>query len=1079
MPDLTTIDQLPGPHAVPFLGNLLDLNTPNPMDKLIEWGREFGPIYRLQVPGNDRVVVSGADLVEEICDDARFGKQLGAGLKAGQEGQTSQGLFTSETADPMWRRAHNILMAPFSQQAMRGYLPRMIDIAGQLVDKWARLNPDDEVDVPADMTALTLDTIALCGFDYRFNSLYRDTPHPFVAAMVRNLLERQKEAKELPIQRKLRIQARRQSREDQEFQVNLVKGLMADRRRLGAAADNTDLLGLMLTGVDKQSGLTLPDDNIVAQCLTFLVAGHETTSGLLSFAVYFLMKNPTLAARARAEADEVLGGDAEPGYEQIHRLTYIRQILDETLRLWPTAPMFTRTPLQDTVVGGRYAFPKDTGLSILVPMLHRDRSVWGDDAEEFNPDRFQAERFTAVPPTAYRPFGTGLRACIGRQFALQEATLVLGLLIQRFEFIDHRNYQLHTKSTLTVKPADLWIKLRPRTDRPLRVTIPASSVGVQQVAAQQQSAGMRPASSGHGTPLLVLFGSNLGTAEGIANRLGREGTERGYQVTVAALDDHGPELPPQGAVLIVCSSYNGEPPENATAFLAALGEQALAAEAFAGVSYTVFGCGDTDWAATYQAVPKLLDRGLEEHGARRIHPRGEGNANGDFDDQYRSWHADLWTDVAAALQLPSEPAAQAPGGPRLSISIVNRQLTNPVILSYEATPALITRNVELTANGSPGSRSTRHVDIALPAGMHYRAGDHLGVLPRNSLALIRRVMSHFRLDAGMYLTIAATSGAHTHLPIDEPAPLLGILGSCVELQAGATRADIDILAEHTPDPEQQAELRSLTGDDSESRARYRTMVREPGLSVLDLLERYPACRLPFPVFLDLLPALAPRYYSISSSPVLNPQSCSVTEGVLHAPARCGVGDFDGVCSTYLQGLEPGSTIFVFARQPTIPFRPPADPAVPMIMVGAGTGLAPFRGFLQERAEQKANGATLAPSVLFFGCRTPADRLYADELDTFEKSADVLVYTAFSRQPVDGRKYAQHVMLAHQDECWDLIDRGGQVFVCGNARTLAPGVRSALQQIYAVKTGSAAAAAEEWLAGLRREHRYLEDIWGAN
>jgi len=126
----------------------------------------------------------------------------------------------------------------------------------------------------------------------------------------------------------------------------------------------------------------------------------------------------------------------------------------------------------------------------------------------------------------------------------------------------------------------------------------------------------RPASTGHGTALLVLFGSNLGTAEGIANRLGREGVERGYQVTVAALDDHGTELPTQGAVLIVCSSYNGEPPENATAFVGRLGEEALAADAFAGVAYTVFGCGDTDWAATYQAVPKLLDKGLERHGAR-------------------------------------------------------------------------------------------------------------------------------------------------------------------------------------------------------------------------------------------------------------------------------------------------------------------------------------------------------------------------------------------------------------------------------------------------------------------------------
>ncbi len=191
-------------------------------------------------------------------------------------------------------------------------MPRMVDIAGQLVDKWSRINPDDEVNVPQDTTALTLDTIALCGFDYRFNSLYRDTPHPFVAAMVRNLVERQKQARELPIQRKLRIQARRQVKEDQEFQVNLVKELMAERRRLGDATGqsvNSDLLGLMLTGVDRQSGQVLPDDNIVAQCLTFLVAGHETTSGLLSFAIYFLMKNPQYAQRARAEVDEVLGND--------------------------------------------------------------------------------------------------------------------------------------------------------------------------------------------------------------------------------------------------------------------------------------------------------------------------------------------------------------------------------------------------------------------------------------------------------------------------------------------------------------------------------------------------------------------------------------------------------------------------------------------------------------------------------------------------------------------------------------------------------------------------------------------------
>jgi len=467
MPAPITVDELPGPHGVPLLGNLLDLNNPHPIDTLMGWAREYGPVYKLAVPGTTRIVVSGADLMPDICDDDRFDKQLGPGLVAAR-GTGTPGLFLSETSDPLWRRAHNILMAPFSQSSMRGYLPRMVDIAGQLMDKWSRLNPDDEVNVPADMTALTLDTIALCGFGYRFNSLYRDTPHPFVAAMVRNLLEAQKEAKELPIQRKLRVQARRQSREDSEFQINLVKGLIEDRRRQGDAADNTDLLGRMLTGVDKSSGESLPDDNIIAQCMTFLVAGHETTSGLLSFAINYLMKSPQYIDEARVQIDDVLGDTAEPTYEQVHKLTYVRQILDESLRLWPTAPMFTRAPFQDEVIGGKYAIPQGTGVSVLLPMLHRDPSVWGDDAEDFNPHHFDPERFKDVPPLAYRPFGTGLRACIGRQFALQEATLVLGMLLQRFDIIDHRNYQLHTRETLTVKPEEMWIRPRCRLRTALR-----------------------------------------------------------------------------------------------------------------------------------------------------------------------------------------------------------------------------------------------------------------------------------------------------------------------------------------------------------------------------------------------------------------------------------------------------------------------------------------------------------------------------------------------------------------------------------------------------------------------------------
>ncbi len=778
----------------------------------------------------------------------------------------------------------------------------------------------------------------------------------------------------------------------------------------------------------------------------------------------------------------MLGGDAEPDYEQVRRLAYVRQVLDESLRLWPTAPMFTRMPRQDTVVAGKYALPQGLGVSVLTPMLHRDRSVWGEDAEEFDPDHFAPERIKSVPPTAYRPFGTGLRACIGRQFALQEATLVLGMLLQRFEFVDSRNYQLHTKATLTVKPDDFWIEVRPRTDRAAPLRLPRQSAAAASAATPDGASDSAPlpTASGHGTPLLVMFGSNLGTAEGIANKLGREGNERGFDVTVGALDDHLEDLPKAGAVLVVCSSYNGEPPENAVNTVGYLKNPALPADALRSVSYSVFGCGDTDWAATYQAVPTLLDAELERHGARRMHPRGAGNAHADFDGEYRAWHDTVWTDLSSALGLPVDAAPKADTGPRLSISMVNRQLTNPVVQSYDALPAQVLANVELTADGTPGVRSTRHVEVRLPAGVHYRSGDHLGVLPRNSLQLIRRVMNRFDLDAGMYLTIVATSGVHTHLPLDEPAPLLGILGTCVELQATATRADIETMARYTEDPAQQAEMLALVGDDDEAHARFRQQVREPNVSVLDLLERFDACTLPFAVYLDMLPALQPRYYSISSSPLVSAEVATVTDGVLRAPARRGNGEFAGICSTYLADMAPGSTVFVFRREPTIPFRPPADPSVPMIMVGAGTGLAPFRGFLQERAAQKERGSALAPSLLFFGCRTREhDRLYADELRAFEQSADVRVFTAFSREPTEGRKYAQHEMLAHADDIWDLVQRGATIYVCGNAHTLAPGVRAALTQIATDKTGGTADEAAAWLADLRAEHRYLEDIWGSN
>src|SRR6516165_11339839 len=275
------LEPIPHPPDHLFVGNLFDLDASHPLESLTELARKYGPIYELELPGRGSlVVVSGYKLVDELCDESRFDKKLGSGLQALAEGPVDRGLFTSETQDPNWRRAHNVLLPAFSMDAMRGYHPRMLDIATQLMLKWERLNGDDTVDVPADMTRLTLDTIALCGFDYRFNSFYRDTPHPFVLAMLNTLDAAQAVARELPIQAKLKAGRAKKVRADQKFMVETVRHIIEERRKSGALGEVNDLLDRMLTGVDRQAGEKLDETNIIAQCLTFLIAGHETTSGL-------------------------------------------------------------------------------------------------------------------------------------------------------------------------------------------------------------------------------------------------------------------------------------------------------------------------------------------------------------------------------------------------------------------------------------------------------------------------------------------------------------------------------------------------------------------------------------------------------------------------------------------------------------------------------------------------------------------------------------------------------------------------------------------------------------------------------
>src|SRR5712672_4409649 len=180
------LSPIPHPPKKPVVGNMLSVDSSTPIQHMTRIARELGPIYWLDMMGTPFVVVSGHDLVEELSDEKRFDKAVKGSLRR-VRAVAGDGLFTAYTNEPNWSKAHNILLQPFGNRAMQSYHPSMVDVAEQLVKKWERLNADDEIDVVHDMTALTLDTIGLCGFDYRFNSFYRSDNHPYVESLVRAL----------------------------------------------------------------------------------------------------------------------------------------------------------------------------------------------------------------------------------------------------------------------------------------------------------------------------------------------------------------------------------------------------------------------------------------------------------------------------------------------------------------------------------------------------------------------------------------------------------------------------------------------------------------------------------------------------------------------------------------------------------------------------------------------------------------------------------------------------------------------------------------------------------------------------
>ena len=455
---------IPQPPTMPLVGNLhqVALSGP-PIENILRLSRTYGPLFRLQMQGRKITVASGFSVIEELCDDERFDKLVDGPMEE-LRAAIGDGLLTADTGAPNWGLAHRILRGAFRLQAMKTYLPVMTEVTGQLVARWASRSGADPVPINDDTTRLTLAIIARCGFGHRLGVFERDTPHPFVEALNIILVEGQRRRLRPALIRDRLPGHRRRWTAPIAVLHRTVDEVIAARRadpRLNAA--QADLLSLMMTGRDEETGQGLSDENIRFQILTFLAAGHETTAGLLSFALHHLSQRPDVQARAREEVAQVMGDaapDAPPSWKQVLRLRYIGMVLKEALRLWPPLPVVVRTPREDTLLGGRFAVRAGEPLIVLLLALHRDPAVW-TDPERFDPERFTPERTKARPFHAHKPFGVGVRACIGRQFATVEATIALAMLLRRFTFAPAPGYALRLSHSMTLNPRDLRLVIRP------------------------------------------------------------------------------------------------------------------------------------------------------------------------------------------------------------------------------------------------------------------------------------------------------------------------------------------------------------------------------------------------------------------------------------------------------------------------------------------------------------------------------------------------------------------------------------------------------------------------------------------
>uniref|UniRef100_A0A672PLD5 NADPH--cytochrome P450 reductase n=1 Tax=Sinocyclocheilus grahami TaxID=75366 RepID=A0A672PLD5_SINGR len=595
-----------------------------------------------------------------------------------------------------------------------------------------------------------------------------------------------------------------------------------------------------------------------------------------------------------------------------------------------------------------------------------------------------------------------------------------------------------------------------------------------------------------GKNIVVFYGSQTGTAEEFSNRLSKDAHRYGMKGMSADPEEYDmselsrlPEIENSLAIFCMATYGEGDPTDNSQDFYDWLQEGDAD---FTGVKYTVFSLGNKTYEH-YNAMGKYVDKRLAELGAQRIFDLGMGDDDGNLEEDFVSWREQFWPAVCEHFGVEATGEESSIRQYELKVHSdlnMNKIYTGEVgrLKSFEnqkppfdsKNPFLAPVSVNRKLNKA-GDRHLMHLELDITGSkIRYESGDHVAVYPINDSVIVNRIGEVLGVDLDTVISLNnLDEESNKKHPFPCPSTYRTALTHYLDITNPPRTNVLYELAQYATEPKEQENMRKMASSSPEGK------VRSPALlNILAILEDLPSLRPPIDHLCELLPRLQARYYSIASSSKVHPNSIHICAVVVEYETKTGRVN-KGVTTNWLKSKMPTdnghkATVPMYIRKSQ--FRLPFKSTNPVIMVGPGTGIAPFMGFVQERGWLKEQGKEVGETVLYYGCRHKnEDFLYQEELEEFEKTGVLTALNvAFSRDQAE-KVYVQHLLKKSKEAVWRLVHTdNAHIYICGDARNMARDVQNAFYEIAEELGGLSRAQAVDYIKKLMTKGRYSQDVW---